>query len=374
METPNRRHSTCAHLLTFLQPRGATTSSSSAGAFKMPSPPVRLCGTLSAMRIHLQNPDNDPLFDFSRAMWEAAAARVHDIGAGHTVSIGVTPADFVAAMRDAEALVTDVSVIRALFPCPAPHLKLIFLTNAGLDRLAPFDWLPPGVALLNNRGTHAAKAGEFAIMSILMLASRIPAMAANQRHGKWRKLWGSVLAGRNLTVIGLGTLGGATAEHASRFGMRVTGIRAKPAPHPACVRVVGTDALDDVVPETEFLVLACPLTAATRGLMSRRWLECLPSGAGVVNIGRGELLDQDALCDLLDQGHLSGAVLDVFTPEPIPPGHRLWSTPNLIISPHTAADDPATYNKRSLAIFLENLRAWRDGRPLPNRYDIERGY
>ena len=307
-------------------------------------------------------------------MWEAAAAQAPDIGAGHAVSIGVTPADFVAAMRDAEALVTDASVIRALFPCPAPHLKLIFLTNAGLDRLAPFDWLPPGVALLNNRGTHAAKSGEFAIMSILMLANRLPAMVTNQRQGVWRKVWGSVLAGRNLTVIGLGTLGGATAEQASRFGMRVTGVRANPAPHPACVRVVGTVALDDVVPETEFLVLACPLTAATRGLMSRRRLECLPSGAGVVNIGRGELLDQDALCDLLDQGHLSGAVLDVFTPEPIPHNHRLWSTPNLIISPHTAADDPATYNERSLDIFLDNLRALRDGRPLPNRYDIERGY
>ena len=211
-------------------------------------------------------------------------------------------------------------------------------------------------------------------MSILMLANRLPAMVTNQRQGVWRKLWGSVLAGRNLTVIGLGTLGGATAEQASRFGMRVTGVRANPAPHPACVRVVGTAALDDVVPETEFLVLACPLTAATRGLMSRRRLECLPSGAGVVNIGRGELLDQDALCDLLDQGHLSGAVLDVFTPEPIPHNHRLWSTPNLIISPHTAADDPATYNERSLDIFLDNLRALRDGRPLPNRYDIERGY
>jgi len=86
------------------------------------------------------------------------------------------------------------------------------------------------------------------------------------------------------------------------------------------------------------------------------------------------LLDQDALCDLLDQGHLSGAVLDVFTPEPIPYNHRLWSTPNLIISPHTAADDPATYNERSLDIFLDNLRALRRGRPLPNRYDIERGY
>jgi glyoxylate/hydroxypyruvate reductase len=326
------------------------------------------------MRIHLQNPDNDPLFDFSRAMWEAAAARAADAGAGHDVSIGVTPADFVAGMREAEALVTDASVIKALFPCPAPHLKLIFLTNAGLDRLVPFTWLPPDVVLMNNRGTHAAKSGEFAIMSILMLATRVPAMVTHQRQGVWRKLWGSVLAGRNLTVIGLGTLGGATAEHAARFGMRVTGVRAHPAPHPSCQRVVGTDALDDVIPETEFLVLACPLTDATRGLMTRKWLECLPPGAGVVNIGRGELMDQDALCDLLDAGHLSGAVLDVFTPEPIPAGHRLWSTPNLIISPHTSADDPLTYNPHSLDIFLDNLRAWRDGRKLPNRYDIERGY
>jgi phosphoglycerate dehydrogenase-like enzyme len=326
------------------------------------------------MRIHLQNPDNDPLFDFSRALWEAAAVRAGDVGTGHAVSIGVTPADFVTAMRDAEVLITDAGVIKALFPCPAPALKLIFLTNAGLDGLAPFSWLPPDVVLLNNRGTHAAKAGEFAIMAILMLANRVPAMVTNQLHATWRKMWGSVLAERNVTVVGLGALGGATADHAARFGMRVTGVRAHPSPHPSCVSVVGIDALEDVVARTEFLVLACPLTDATRGLMSRRLLETLPSGAGVVNIGRGALLDQDALCDLLDAEHLSGAVLDVFTPEPIPHGHRLWSTPNLIISPHTAADDPATYNRDSLDIFFDNLRAWRDGRDLPNRFDIERGY
>jgi phosphoglycerate dehydrogenase-like enzyme len=326
------------------------------------------------MRIHIQNPDNDPLFEFSRAMWDAAAARAPDIGFGHSVSIGATPADFIAAMREVEALVTDVSVIKALFQHPAPNLKLIFLTNAGLDALAPFSWLPSGVTLLNNRGTHAVKSGEFGIMSILMLANRVPAMVTHQRHGKWHKLWGSVVGGRNVTIIGLGTLGGATAEHATRFGMRVTGIRAHPAPHPFCETVAGVDALDNVLALTEFLVLACPLTQETRGMMNRRRLECLPSGGALVNIGRGELLDQDALCDLLDQDHLSGAVLDVFTPEPIPPGHRLWSTPNLIISPHTSADDPATYNPHSLDIFLDNLRAFRDGRPLPNRYDIARGY
>jgi phosphoglycerate dehydrogenase-like enzyme len=109
-------------------------------------------------------------------------------------------------------------------------------------------------------------------------------------------------------------------------------------------------------------------------MLTRDRLSGLPRGAGIVNIGRGELLDQDALCDLLDSGHLSGAVLDVFSPEPIQPGHRLWTTPNVIISPHTAADDPATYNARSLDIFLENLRAWRGGEPLPNQFDIARGY
>ena len=326
------------------------------------------------MRIHLQNPADDPLFTFSHAMWQDALARAPDAGGAHTASIGHTTADFTAAMRDAEALVCDVSVIKAHFPCDAPHLKLLFVTNAGLDRLAPFDWLPPTATLLNNRGTHAAKSGEFGIMAVLMLANRVPEMVTHQCAGRWQKLWGTVLTGKRLTVIGLGTLGGATATHAARFGMHVTGVRARPAPHPACIDVIGPDHLDAALARTNYLVLACPLTEATRNIMHRDRLTLLPFGAGVVNIGRGELLDQDALCDLLDRGHLSGAVLDVFTPEPIPPGHRLWTTPNLVISPHTAADDPDSYNPRSLDIFFTNLAAWRAGRPLPNRFDIARGY
>jgi len=326
------------------------------------------------MRIHIQNPADDPLFEFSRAMWDTAAANAPDIGLGHEVTIGDSAAGFALAMRDAEALICDVSVVRALFPCATPRLKLMLITNAGLDGLAPFDWLPPGVALMNNRGTHAVKSGEFGIMAILMLANRVPEMVTHQRAGRWQKLWGTVLSGKRLTVVGLGTLGRAIAAHAARFGMTVTGVRARPAPHPDCAEVVGTGRLDEVLPRSDYIVLACPLTGATRGLMDRRRLSLLPRGAGLVNIGRGALLDQDALCDLLDSGHLSGAVLDVFTPEPIPPGHRLWNTSNLIISPHTSADDPDTYNARSLDIFLDNLRAWRDNRPLPNRFDIERGY
>ena len=327
------------------------------------------------MRIHLQNPADDPLFDFSRPLWDAAIARASSVSPeDHTVTIGRTAADLHAALRTAEALVCDASVIKAHFPCAAPALKLVFVTTAGLDRLAPYDWLPPGAILMNNRGAHAVKAGEFGLMALLMLANKVPEMVTHQRAGQWTKLWGAVVTNAPVTLVGLGALGGAIAERAAAFGMRVTGVRANPAPHPACLRVIGPDALDAALPDTRFLVLACPLIPSTRNLIDRRRLGLLPPGAGLVNIGRGELLDQEALCDALDFGHLSGAVLDVFTPEPIPEGHRLWTTRNLIVSPHTSADDPATYNAISLDLFLDNLRAHREGRPLPNRFDIVRGY
>ncbi len=329
----------------------------------------------SGMRVHLQNPPGDDPFAFSQRQWTEAAARAGAIGADHRVSIGGTEADFSDAMTEAEALISDVDTIRRLPPRGAARLKLVFVTSAGLDTLAPYDWLPEGAALLNNRGAHAAKAGEFAIMAVLMLASGIPAMVSAQRAGRWEKRWGHALAGRRIAIVGLGTLGGAAAMQAARFGMRVTGIRtAAGGAHPHCERVIATADLDAVLPMTDFLLLACPLTEATRGLIDRRRLARLPRGAGLVNIGRGGLLDQEALCDLLDAGHLSGAVLDVFTLEPVPPGHRLWTTPNLVMSPHTSADDPDTYNPCSLDIFFDNLRALRDGRPLPNLFDTARGY
>ncbi len=326
------------------------------------------------MRIHVQNPADDPLGPISPVMWDQAALRAGEAGLDHTVSFGHTVASFAEAIGETEALIADKDVLPQFFPCPAPRLQLIFVANAGLDNLAPFDWLPPGVLLLNNRGTHAAKAGEFGIMALLMLANRVPEMATNQRNERWCKVWGGVLAGRRVSIIGLGALGGAIAAQAARFGMHVTGIRSRSIPHPDCAEVVVTDRLDSMLPGSEFFVLACPLTRTTRGIMDRRRLGLLPKRAGLVNIGRGALLDQDALCDLLDTGDLSGAVLDVFEPEPVPQRHRLWRTPNLIMSPHTAADDPGTYYPLSLDIFFDNVRALREGRTPPTLFDPARGY
>lgn len=326
------------------------------------------------MRIHLQSPFNDPLFAFTRAQWDDAAARAGMRGQGHAVSIGETVAEGAAGLADAEVWVSDVAAIKAQLPLRAPHLKIIQATVAGIDGLMPMDWLPPCVQVWTNRGIHGCKAGEFGIMAILMLASRIPEFVTNQRAGRWEKLYGSVLAGRRLTVIGLGALGGTSAMHARHFGMHVTGVRTTATPHPACDRVITEADLDSVLPDTEFLLLAAPNTPATRGILSRRRMEMLPKGAGVVNIGRGALIEQDALLDALDAGHLGGAVLDVFSPEPIPAGHRLWTTPNLIISPHTCADDPNTYNAYTLDTFFENLRALNAGQTPPTIVNAMRGY
>lgn len=317
------------------------------------------------MRIHVQNAENDPDFAVTAAMFGATA---------HTLSFGDTQAAFRAGVADAQALVTATGSLKRFYPCPAPALKLIYCTSAGLDRLAPFDWLPPDVALLNNRGVHATRAGEYTAMALLMLAGQMPALIAAQAAGRWEKRYASSLRGRSMAVFGTGDLGAAGGRQARHFGMRTTGIRTSVTPHPDFDRVIASADLDALLPELEFLLLAAPLTAATRGIITRSRLERLPKGACVINIGRGALIDQEALCDLLDAGHLGGAVLDVFTPEPIPPGHRLWTTRNLIITPHVSADDPATYAADSARIFLDNLAAFEAGQPMPNRFDTARGY
>jgi len=326
------------------------------------------------MRIHIQNPPDDPLFAFDHAQWDAAVARNPDIGQGHDVSIAQDAEGFAAAAPDMEVLIAWTSQARKLFPCEAPKLKIISFTSAGVDRLAPFEWVPPGVSVLNNSGVHGDKAGEYALMAVLMLGNLMPRFATKQREQVWDGSRASVLKGRDVVVVGTGTLGGAAAEQLSRLGMRVTGVSFSGRQHPACARTLPVSGIDAVLPETQFLVLTAPLTEASRNLLSRERIAMLPKQAGVVNIGRGPLIDQEALCDALDAERIAGAVLDVFAEEPVPPGHRLWTTRNLIMTPHMSSDDPGTYNPRTLDIFFANLRALRDGKPMPNRVDPQRGY
>jgi glyoxylate/hydroxypyruvate reductase A len=324
------------------------------------------------MRAHIQNDPDDPHFLITEAHWRVASEAAGE--PPHALSFGETPADFARVAEQIELLIGPPAALRRLRPFVAPRLRLVFVNAAGVDRLAPFDWLPDGVALLNNRGTHGPKAGEYIAMAALLLAARLPALLAAQREARWQRVPTPPLAGRHAVIIGTGDLGSAGARHLRALGVRTTGVSRHGAAHANFDAVVPVAALDALLPQAALLVLACPLTAETRGLMDRRRLGLLPAGAGVVNIGRGALMDHDALCDELEAGRLSGAVLDVFEIEPLPPQHRLWRTSNLIITPHQSCDDPTSYSVRSLGILFANLRAWRAGKALPNRVDPSRGY
>lgn len=318
------------------------------------------------MRIHVHSPPRDLLDIITPAVWREAAG---GDDAGHVVSFGTTAEEWRAVAAEVEALLCVTSGLRELLPIEAPRLRVIGFTSAGLERLAPFDWVPEGVVLLNNSGTHSAKAAEYVLMALLMFVNRMPDLIAAQQRRHWLPISGTGLAGKRLTVVGLGAIGGAAATLAARFGMRVTGVRRRPAPHPACARVIGLDALDSVLPDSDHVLIALPSTPDTDGLFDRRRLALLPATAGIINVGRGAAIDEDALCDLLDDGRLGGAILDVFNEEPVPADHRLWRTRNLVMTPHMSADDPATYNQSTVAIFLDNLAALDAGQPLPNRFD-----
>jgi phosphoglycerate dehydrogenase-like enzyme len=331
------------------------------------------------IRLHIQNPVDGALPDFHvRAqVWADAAARHPALAARLDVSIGWTAADLDAALPEAEILIAWVATVKdrmAEIARAAPRLRMIFCTSAGLERLMPLDWLPARVALLNNSGAHSAKAGEWGLMAILMLANRMPEFATLQRARRYEKLFSSSVAGSTLVSVGVGGLARDTLAHARRFGMRVIGVRSRALPEENCARVVSTDDIDAVLPEADILLLACPLTERTRNLVDRRRLALLKPGAGVVNMARGAVIDQDALCDALDAGRLGGAVLDVVVPEPLPPDSRVWTTRNLILVPHVSADDPRTYTPRSLDIFFANFARGLAGGDMPNRIDPARGY
>ncbi len=321
------------------------------------------------MRFYAQNDEGDTLFPLTAAQWEAGCARAGE--SGHEFRAGTSDADFAAGVAWADVLMAQTSSLAHRFPCAAPNLKMIFLLSAGVDKLRPFSDLPQGAVVLNNSGVHSRKAHEYAAMALLMLNARVPEMIAQQHSQTWQMLFSSSIRGKRVTVIGTGDMGAPAGRAARSFGAIATGVRTLATPHPDFDRIVAVAELDAVLPETDFLIVACPLTPATQGLISRARLELLPQGAGVINFGRGPVLDQTALCDLLDSGHLGGAVLDVFSPEPIPPGGRAWTTRNLIVTPHVSVDDPLTYNPDSLDILWANLHA--DG-AYTHAVDLSRGY
>ena len=336
------------------------------------------------MRIHVKNnhaspetfpptPEGEAVFTITRERFEAAAARYPHVGRHLDVFIDWDLERFETSMRTAEVLVTwDLPT--ADLARVAPNLRLIHIIGAGVEHLCPMDWVPPGVTVVNNRGAHADKAGEFGLMTVLMLHNHLPAVIGNQRRAHWESLYSTPIAGRTLLVIGTGSIGGAVARRCRALGMRVLGVSRHGRPHDAVDEMHTTDRLDELLPRADFVFVATPLTPETRNLLDARRQALMKRGAGVVNVGRSATVDYDALAANLCGGHLSGAVLDVFDPEPLPSDSPLWSVPNLFVTPHISADDGDSYVALTLDLVFRNLERLLDGRPLVNVVRPELGY
>lgn len=254
-------------------------------------------------------------------------------------------------------------------------LRLIQCTSAGVEGYMPADWLATDVILTNASGVHAEKVREFGAMAVLMLHEHIPARMTVQAQGQWLRTLRPASRGKRVLVYGAGALGGAVAQGLSGFGFTLVGIgRDATAIRPEFNESYGPDALEAELARADILVIAAPLTAETRGRFDMRTLQLLPQGAAVLNIGRGPVLDTEALAALLRNGHLSGAILDVFNTEPLPATDPLWQVPNLLITPHVSADDPSHYARNCVAILARNILAASQGLPLQNVVDRSLGY
>jgi len=256
----------------------------------------------------------------------------------------------------------------------SPNLKWIHCISAGIEHLLPLDWMFEGLILTNNSGVHSKKAGEYGLMSVLMLHNHIPKIVSNQKNKKFVSLFSTPIAGKTIVVVGTGNLGGAMIRLLAPLGPKIIGVNRKGGSVDGCSKVITVDKIDSILPEADILYLATPETPETKNLISRKRLDLLKPSCGIVNIGRQSAIDYDALCEKLKTKKIAGAILDVFTHEPIKSDSKLWGVPNLIITPHVSADDGESYVSLTLELFLKNLELFINNKPLVNQVDKKRGY
>jgi phosphoglycerate dehydrogenase-like enzyme len=321
--------------------------------------------------------DKAAVFRFTEGLIADAHARSGV--AGVETSLGEDLRDL-GRLAEAEGLVASNDIVcDPHFPlrklaAAAPRLRWIHIIGAGIEPLLPLDWLPPDLVLTNNSGVHAEKIREAATMGLLMLNARIPAIVTNQKKARWEQIFTPCIAGKTVLVIGVGEMGAAVAAAAQSLGLRVIGVRRSGAPHPAVDRMASLAALDVMLPEADFVVNAVPLTPETRNLLDRRRIGLMRRGAGFLNIGRAGSVDHEALAKALRTEALSGAIIDVHDPEPLPATSPLWHVDNLVLTPHVTSDDLDGYLPKTFDLVFANAARLMRGETLVNVVDPTRGY
>jgi phosphoglycerate dehydrogenase-like enzyme len=261
----------------------------------------------------------------------------------------------------------------------AKKLKWVQSISAGVDRIDGLALRDRGIPLTNSSGIHANNIAEHILSLMLSFARRLPALHDLQREHRWHSDSGRSgvfeITGQTLLVVGLGKIGEALAKRAKGLEMNVIATRRR-------LDIQRPSAADEVIPlselktrigEADHVAICLPLTKNTEGMFDAGMLAAMKDGAYIYNIGRGSIIDQDALIHELSSGRLGGAGLDVTTPEPLPAESPLWNLPNVIITPHTSGSSPKLM-ERAVPLWVENLRRFSNGDELLNQVDVEAGY
>jgi phosphoglycerate dehydrogenase-like enzyme len=248
-----------------------------------------------------------------------------------------------------------------------------------------------GLIVTNARGVFSRPIAEYVLMMILAVSRRLPQLLELQRERTWQPLEGAELRDVTVGIVGLGSIGRAVGALATAFGCRVVAVRRRPdeegsggtGPEAAgddrsfgevmLDRVGGPETLPELLAESDFIVLAAPLTPETEDMINAETLALVKPGAWLINVARGRLIDERALLRALRDGTLGGAVLDTFRDEPLPPMSSFYDLPNVIVTPHTAWSSGRVLD-RSVELFCDNLRRFSKGAPLLNVVDPAAGY
>ncbi len=258
----------------------------------------------------------------------------------------------------------------------AKKLRWVQATSAGVDGHIAAGIAKTDIVLTNARGIASPNIADHAFALLLSLTRCISQVERDRGKESINRLdyHPIELKGKTAVVVGVGSIGTEVAVRATAFGMRVIGVDPKDIPaQPYLTRLVRPDRLDQVLPEADVVFVAAPLTQETRGMFNRARFHLMKREAYFIAVSRGPLTDTAALVEALDSKRLAGAGLDVTDPEPLPPGHALWKFPNAIITPHLAgtSDNAA---RRRIELMKENMRRFRDGEPLLNVVDKQKGY
>jgi phosphoglycerate dehydrogenase-like enzyme len=256
----------------------------------------------------------------------------------------------------------------------APKLRWLQASMAGAGEVAKkFGLIETDVVVTTASGVFSGPLAEFVVMAMLQHAKNLGRLRREKAEKAWRRTFTDTLEGKTLCIVGMGNIGRAVAERARPFGMRVLGVkRTVREDDPArdhADELYTTDRLHEALAEADYVAITLPGTPETHHLMDEDAIAAIKPGAYFSNVGRGSVMDEGALVEALRLGHLSGAALDVFEVEPLPPESPLWDLENVIISPHATDVVPSLLNRRQTDLFCENLRRYLEGEPLLNVLD-----